>query len=104
MEDFLTERQQLVTVGSSRSNWGKVISGMPQGLVLGPILFLLYVNGIPSEIRRNIKVFADDTKIYRAVLNNMECAELQEYLTRLELWARDWLYLTTWNVQSCKNT
>ena len=100
LEDFLTERQQLVTVGTGRSSWGKVISGVPQGSVLGPILFLLYINDMPSEIRSGIKVFADDTKIYRAVANSMECEELQRDLTRLELWASVWLM--KFNTAKCK--
>ena len=100
LEDFLTGRQQLVTVGASCSKWGEVVSGVPQGSVLGPILFLLYVNDMPSGIGSSIKVFADDTKIYRAVPSIEECEELQRDLTSLEVWAKDWLL--QFNTSKCK--
>ena len=100
LESFLTGREQQVTVGTSKSKWGQVTSGVPQGSVLGPILFLLYVNDMPTGIGSSIKVFADDTKIYRAVTNKQDCQELQKDLTRLEEWAKDWLL--TFNASKCK--
>ena len=56
----------MVTVGSSMPDWGEVHSGVPQGSVLGPILFLHYVNDMPSGISSSIKMYADDTKLYTA--------------------------------------
>ena len=55
---------QQVVVGSGCSEWGLVSSGVPQGSVLGPVLFLVYVNEILSLISSKTKMFADDTKIY----------------------------------------
>ena len=53
-----------VTVRGSCSHWVEVISGVPQGSVLGPLLFLIYVNDLPTWIKTNIKMFADDTKLW----------------------------------------
>ena len=100
LKAFLTDRKQLVSVGSSESRWGNVLSGVPQGSVLGPILFLLYVNDIPNLIKSGIKMFADDVKVYRAVQNEDDCKELQEDLANLEVWTSDWLLKL--NTSKCK--
>lgn len=64
IQDFLKDHQQQVCVGKGLSRWGQAKSGVPQGSVLGPMLFLLYVNEVPSLVQSSIKLFADDTKIY----------------------------------------
>ena len=69
--NFLTGRKQRVLIRGSPSDWLPLLSGVPQGSILGPILFLLYVNDIPNVITSSVKLFADDTKIYRQ-LNNVE--------------------------------
>ena len=65
IESFLTDRQQYVTVKGHSSDWKDVLSGVPQGSVLGPLLFLLYVNDFPDVIKKMLKLFADDAKIYQ---------------------------------------
>jgi hypothetical protein len=66
IEAFLTDRRQSVFIGDSYSEWYKVESGVPQGSVVGPLLFLLYINDLPKVVKHSsIKLFADDTKIYR---------------------------------------
>ena len=60
-------------VRSEYSKWFDVISGVPQGSVLGPILFLIYVNDIPERVNSNVKKFADDTKIFRTLKNKSDC-------------------------------
>ena len=65
--NFLTNRQQRVVVRGTFSSWTHVKSGVPQGTILGPILFLIYVNDISSNISSSIKMFADDTKVYREI-------------------------------------
>ena len=56
-----------VILNSSSSTWKEVISGVPQGSVLGPLLFLMYVNDLPEWIKTNIRMFADDTKIWTRI-------------------------------------
>ena len=62
---FLTDRKQRVVVRGTLSSWSCVTSGVPQGTILGPIIFLIYVNDISSKFR----MFADDTKVYRELSN-----------------------------------
>ena len=62
--NFLTNRQQRVVVRGTISSWSSVRYGVPQGTILGPILFLIYVNDISSNISSTIKLFVDDIKVY----------------------------------------
>ena len=64
IEDFLSDRKQRVLVQGSSSTWERVLSGVPQGSVLGPTLFLIFVNDLPEKIHSKIQLFADDTKIF----------------------------------------
>ena len=65
IRNFLGHRRQKVVLQNGCSSWKDVISGVPQGSILGPILFLLYVNDIPSIVSSTAKMFPDDTKLYR---------------------------------------
>ncbi len=100
LEDFLLGRHQQVTVNKATSAREKVISGVPQGSVLGPILFLLYINDLPDYITSHIKIFADDTKIFKSIQDIRDCEELQSDLTNLEKWASDWQM--TFHPQKCE--
>ena len=64
IEQFLTARTMRVRVRGSFSDWIKVFSGVPHGSVLGPLLFLLFVIDLPEWIVGNLKMFADDTKLW----------------------------------------
>ena len=64
MEAFLTNRKQRVVVNEAKSKWSTVLSGVPQGTVLGPLMFLLYVNDLRLAIDSTVKLFADDTVLY----------------------------------------
>ena len=72
------------------STWSPVTSGVPQGTILGPTLFLLYVNDIPNVVTSSIKMFADDTKIYREINNAEDTLALQSDLDCSENWTRSW--------------
>jgi len=67
IKDFLRNRSQQVVLNGSTSKTLTVSSGVPQGSVMGPVLFLLYVNDIPEQVECDISMFADDTKIYTSV-------------------------------------
>ena len=100
IQDFLVGRTQKVTVGDANSDWTNVVSGVPQGSVLGPILFVLYINDLPENVRSNVKMFADDTKLYRHVLGEDDKQLLQEDLNALQKWSETWLL--RFNASKCK--
>ena len=65
--NVLTGRMQRVVLRGTCSSWSPVLSGVPQGTILGPVLFILYVNDISSGISSTVKLYADDTKVYREI-------------------------------------
>ena len=69
IKNFLIGRQQKVILNGSSSQWTEVTSGVPQGLVLGPLLFILYVNDITDGVQSTLEMFADDSKLYRIIQN-----------------------------------
>ena len=77
VRDWLSGRKQRVVVEGDESIWRPVISGVPQGSVLGPILFLIYINDLENEIGSNILKFADDTKMFRRVESQEDRHQLQ---------------------------
>ena len=82
---FLTNRYQRVVLPGHYSSWTTVLSGVPQGTVLGPNLFLIYINDILRNIMSNTKLFADDMKVYRILRDTKkDVEELQKDLTCLE--------------------
>jgi len=67
IKSFLVNRKQRVTVNRIMSSWSEVLSGIPHGSVLGPILFVILVNDLPYAVTSITKIFADDTKLFRAI-------------------------------------
>ena len=90
-KEFLNGREQFVTVNGATSSSTRVTSGIPQGSVLGPILFVIYINDLPANIVTNVKMFADDTKIYKKIGSAQDSLNLQRDLDSLEQWSNDWL-------------
>ena len=90
IESFLNSRKQSVRVMDQYSRKATVRSGVPQGSVLGPILFLIFINDLPSNIRSKIKLFADDTKIYRIIHCLNDADMLQQDLDELVNWSEKW--------------
>ena len=90
IRSFLMRRTQCVRVEGKTSTWKKVISGIPQGSVLGPLLFVIFINDLPDEVKYNIcKMFADDCKIY-GLVENVNLNKLQRDLCTLEVWYKKW--------------
>ena len=82
------------------SEWFEVTSGVPQGSVLGPLLFVLYINDIAEIIKCQLGIFADDTKMYSVVKSLCDVVNLQEDLDRMQDWSRLWLL--NLNSEKCK--
>ena len=88
---FLMDRFQRVVPNGQTSNWRKVLAGVSQGSILGPLFFLIFINDIPEGIQSNLKIFADDTSIFSAMKDSI-CASvtLNEDLTLISNWAYTW--------------
>ena len=87
IEKWLTHRRQRVIVDGEISNWKSVLSGVPQGSVLGPILFLIYINDLEDDISSKVLKCVDDTKVFRKVTNDTDKHSLQDDLDKLVKWS-----------------
>ena len=87
---FLSDRQQRVVINGCESPWAPVVSGVPQGSVLGPVLFLVYINDLPLEVNSKTKMFADDTKLYAPSKVAGSALRLQEDINRVTNWSDAW--------------
>ena len=99
IKSFLADRQQAVVVNGAKSSWKEVTSGVPQGSVIGPTLFLIFINDIKDNLKSPIRLFADDCVIYREILSELDHQILQEDLQKLSSWAETWLM--TFNIKKC---
>ena len=89
---YLTDRRQRVVLPGVQSNWNNIRAGVPQGSILGPLLFLLFINDIVVDIGSNIRLFADDTSLYMVVDNPDTAAELLNLdINKIMTWAKKWL-------------
>ena len=100
IEVFLTDRKQRVCIRGVSSCWRDVRSGVPQGSVMGPTLFLVYINDLLDGLNSEGKLFADDAKIYRRIKDIADNEQLQEDLNTLQEWNMKWLL--KFNRQKCK--
>ena len=101
IENFLKDRKQRVLLDGQKSNWSDVTSEIPQGSVLGPILFLIYINDLPEVVKSFIRLFADDTKIYTTLEQEESCSNLQEDINSMIKWTSTWLL--KFNEKKCKH-
>lgn len=100
---FLTQRQQRVVVNREMSTWKPVTSGVPQGSVLGPLLFIIFINDLPESLVNDseIYLYADDTKILRCIKELDDCQKLQQDVQEVYLWSEKWLL--TFHPEKCKH-
>ena len=90
-ESYLNNRQQRVVLNGLESLWVNVTSGVPQGSILGPTLFLLYVNDLPTVVNSTeCLLFADDAKFYKRIKSFTDCLLLQADIDSLMQWCSDW--------------
>ena len=90
IRNFLTNRSQRVVLDGEGSSHTPVRSGVPHGTVLGPVLFLLFINDLPESVSSNVRLFADDCIMYQEVTTTTHCEELQQDLKNLEAWEEKW--------------
>ena len=103
--DFLDKRQFRVTVNGNFSSWYDVLSGIPQGSILGPLLFIIYINDLTDlykDVHTKLYIYADDTKLFRHIYNIEDQDELQNDIHKLKKWADEWLLKL--NVDKCWGT
>ena len=94
LENYLSNRFQRVLLNGQTSSWKPVLAGVPQGSILGPLLFLVYINDLPDGLKSNAKLFADDTSLFTIVKDKNESANiLNNDLQSISTWAYNWKML-----------
>lgn len=91
VKHFLSSRFQFTTVNNHNSSFSQVHSGVPQGSVLGPLLFLIFINDLPNSVSSQIRLFADDCVIYRNIYSNDDRLALQHDIDSVTAWCSTWL-------------
>ena len=94
IEDYLSGRFQRVILNGQTSSWRSILAGIPQASILGPLLFLLYINDLPKGLKTNEKLFADDTSLFTIVKDKNKSANaLNNDLSLISKWAFNWKML-----------
>ena len=89
IESFLANHSQQVVVDGESSRPAPVISGVPQGTVLWPLLFLIYINDLPKEVNSTSRLFADECLLYRTIRSEADTIQMQEDLDRLQMLGKE---------------
>ena len=91
IKSFLNNRKQRVVLNGQCSDWKEISAGVPQGSVLGPLFFFLYINDLPLGLKSNVKMFADDTSLFSIVKNPVESSQdLNHDLKLINSWEHQW--------------
>ena len=94
LQSFLDNRKQCTVLNGRASKWGSISAGVPQGSILGPLFFLVYINDLTATIRYDMKLFADDTSLFRTANDlNQAAADMNHDLNSIRNWARQWRML-----------
>ena len=104
IEHWLTDGRQRVVVDGEVSNWKSVFSGVPQGSVLTPLLFLIYINDLDNNITSNVLKFADDTKVFRRVNDDLTRFNKICHPSQRPRWQVDKEAIGLSRVQQCSST
>ena len=99
MTDFLVGREMRTVVRGCKSSWRKVTSGVPQGSVLAPVMFAIYINDMTEGITSYMNLFADDAKIMRRIANEGDCETLNQDLEKIKDWSSRWNM--EFNIKKC---
>ena len=100
-ESYLRQRMQCVLIDGENSSWNDVTSGVPQGSILGPLLFLLFINDMPDVVTSSTTaLFADDCKVFKEIKSRDDCSNLQNDLNALHQWSNKWEM--SFNASKCK--
>ena len=92
LQSYLSDRFQRVVIKGQYSEWSKILAGVPQGSILGPLLFFIYIDDIINDIESNIFLFADDTSILENITDPITTFQkINRDLTRLDTWSKQWL-------------
>lgn len=89
-QDYLSDRLQRVAINGDYSGWLHVTSGVPQGSILGPLLFVIYINDLPTSVKSKLVMFADDAKCYRPIVTVDDQLTMQSDLNVLQKWSKTW--------------
>ena len=100
VKGFLSNRRQRVVIGDNSSEWVEVTSSVPQGSVLGPLLFTIFINDLPENIKNQCKLYADDCKLIGVVEEEADLEQIQADIDSLQLWAKTWQM--SFNYDKCK--
>ena len=91
LKSFLSNRFQRVVLNGQCSSWSSVLAGVPQGSILGPLLFLIYINDLPENLQSTVKLFADDTSLFSIVYDSdTSASQLKSDLKKISHWAYKW--------------
>ena len=94
LENSLSDSFQRVILNGQFSSWKPILAGVPQGSILGPLLFLIYINDLPNGLKSNAKVFGDDTSLFTLVKDkNKSTSILNNNLLLISKWAYNWKML-----------
>ena len=94
LDNYLSDRYQRVVLNGQTSSWTPVLAGVPQGSILGPFLFLVYINDLPNELQSNAKLFAADMSLFAVADDKNVCANiLNNDLLTISKWAFNWKML-----------
>ena len=91
LSDFLTNRKQTVVLNGQCSSWVDIRAGVPEGSILGPLLFLICVNNLPHGLKSKYKLFADDTSFFSVAHDvNTSASDINNYLKLISDWVFQW--------------